>query len=195
MDRRDFLRRGIGKVTEVAVEQAEKKVTAKVNWIRPPFALPELEFLLACTRCSDCIDACPHNTIFPLAARLGPDVVATPALDLLNSACHLCDDWPCVQSCKSNALQYPDTEQADFPKLALASIDTEACLPYLGPECGACSDSCPVEDALVWDNEKPVIQQAYCTGCALCREACILEPKAINIGLLPQRTASENQTG
>ncbi|MCK4710349.1 MAG: hypothetical protein KAU21_17165, partial [Gammaproteobacteria bacterium] len=59
-------------------------------------------------------------------------------------------------------------------------INKETCLPYSGPECGACK-VCPVEGALVWSMEKPEIDQALCTGCALCREACIVDPKAVMI--------------
>ena len=66
-------------------------------------------------------------------------------------------------------------------KLSKASINTETCLPYSGPECGACSMSCPVPGALIMEMEKPVINHEKCTGCALCREACIIESKAIKI--------------
>ena len=185
MDRREFFRRGIGKVTETAVKQVDDKLARRVNWIRPPFALPELEFLLACTRCAACIEACPHGVIFPLAARLGPDVVQTPALDLLNKACRLCDGWPCVQVCEPGALQLPAvTQDKPWPRLARATINTQSCLPYLGPECGACNGYCPVPGAMHWQHERPSINDALCTGCGLCREACVIEPKAISITLL-----------
>ena len=183
MDRRDFLRRGIGKVTETAVKHVDEKVTRRVNWIRPPFALPELEFMLACTRCDACIEACPHGVIFPLAIRLGADVVNTPALDLLNKACHLCEDWPCVTVCEPGALQKPAAEEKVWPTLALAKVNTDSCLPYMGPECGACRDSCPIDGALQWQAERPVIHAAVCSGCGLCRDSCVLEPKAITISL------------
>ena len=185
MDRREFFRRGIGKVSETAVKHVDDKLGQRVNWIRPPFALPELDFLLACTRCNACIEACPHEVIFPLAARLGPEVVGTPALDLLNKACHLCADWPCVTSCEPKALFLPAAEDnTAWPKLAHVAIDTGTCLPYLGPECGACRDACPVDEAMSWEKERPIINEARCTGCGLCREACVTEPKAISISLL-----------
>ena len=76
------------------------------------------------------------------------------------------------------------TNEISLPVLAKASINTEACLPFSGPECGACIDFCPVDGALTLDMVKPVIDQEMCTGCALCREACITEPKAINIASL-----------
>ena len=163
---------------------AKKKAS---RWLRPPYALDELEFLLACTRCGECIAACPHQVIFPLSTRLGAQVAATPALDLLRKGCHLCEDWPCVTACEPGALKRPSPEEEDadtppaLPRLARASIDEGRCLPYSGPECGACDSACPVPGALVWEQWKPRIDPERCTGCALCREACITEPKAIDI--------------
>lgn len=185
MDRRDFFRRSFGKAAEVVVKEADAKVKKRAaHWIRPPFAISELEFLLACTRCDACITACPHDVIFRLPARLGADVINSPALDLLKKGCVLCDDWPCVNSCETGALIFPqqdsDTEIV-AEKLARAEIDTETCLPYSGPECGACESSCPIPGALVFINEKPEINQELCVGCAMCRQACIVEEKAINI--------------
>lgn len=88
----------MGKATEVVVKSAEQGVAARAkHWIRPPFAINELEFLLACTRCVACVAACP------------------------------------------------------------------------------------VDGALSLEQEKPVIDQEICLGCALCREACIVEEKAIQI--------------
>ncbi len=115
----------------------------------------------------------------------------TPALDLLNKGCHLCEDWPCVSACEANALLLPvQTDEEDrqisppLPTLAKAVIDEKNCLPFSGPECGACISSCPVEGALKLDMAKPVINQGLCTGCGLCRENCITEPKSINIASL-----------
>ena len=90
----------------------------------------------------------------------------------------MCADWPCVAACEPDALTRPDSPAP--AKLARVHIDTDICLPYLGPECGACADSCPVPGALRWtDGVRPVIDEDVCTGCALCREACILDPKAV----------------
>jgi ferredoxin-type protein NapG len=185
MDRRDFFRSAIAKTGEKVMEHADRKVASQaVHWVRPPFAQPELEFLLTCTRCGDCTNACPHQVIFPLAVRCGARVAGTPALDLTNKGCHLCEDWPCVKSCDVGALKLPyieESEELATPTLARASVDTSECLPYKGPECGACAGSCPVPDALTWDRQKPRIDPEVCVGCGLCREACIVEPKAIRV--------------
>lgn len=201
MDRRNFLKRGVKEVASRVVSEADTRVRAQAaRWIRPPFAQDELELLLSCTRCGDCIEACPHRIIFPLPASQAPQAAGTPALDLLHHGCHLCADWPCVTACKVDVLRLPVADEAETsqtgpepgnataqatpplrPRIAVVAIDTETCLPYAGPECGACRDSCPVPGAMVWDGERPLINSKVCTGCALCREACILDPRAITV--------------
>ncbi len=185
MDRRQFFRTTLGKASQAVVEHVDRKVARHAaRWVRPPFAQPEIEFLLVCTRCNECIEACPHDVIFPLPPRCGTKFTGTPALDLVNRGCHLCEDWPCVASCKSGALKPPESTEDDpppVPVLARAWIDTTQCLPYQGPECGACAGSCPVPDALLWDGPRPRIDIDVCVGCGLCREACITEPKAVSI--------------
>lgn len=185
MNRRAFFKLGVDKTKKTIVKGADSIAKKRAShWIRPPYAIDELEFLLACTRCGDCISACPHQVIFSLSSRLGAQVVGTPAMDLLNKGCHMCEDWPCVTSCTPRALKMPEIEDdvtPTLPRLAVARIDTKHCLPYSGPECGACNASCPVDQTLVWDMTKPKINPATCTGCGLCREACIVSPKAITI--------------
>jgi len=187
MDRRDFFRRGVASLTKAVVEGVKPGINAQAgHWIRPPYALDELDFLLACTRCGACIEACPHDVIFSLPFRSGIKAANTPALDLLHKSCHLCTDWPCVTACEPAALlQCPapdhDEKTIPLPDIATARIETSQCLPYKGPECGACQGVCPVPEAMVWVLGKPRIDPEHCVGCGLCREACILEAKAISI--------------
>lgn len=202
LDRREFFRRGLTKAAAVAVDAAEASVEVRARqWVRPPFALPELDFLISCSRCGDCVEVCPTGVIFPLSGKYGATVVGTPAMDLANKACLMCNDWPCVTACEPRALRLPlvpaavnegaeggqePAEASEFPlpRLARARIDTSSCLPYLGPECGACSHSCPVPGALLWDGPKPRIDPEICTGCGACRVACITEPKSVLISPL-----------
>ena len=178
MDRREFLRNSFGKASQAVVKQVDARISERAkHWIRPPYAISEIEFLLACTRCNECIKACPHEVLFPLASRLGADVVGTPAMDLLHKGCHLCEDWPCVEACEPRALLKSDNDL----KLARLDINKEVCLPYQGPECGVCESACVVEGALVFEMNRPVINEEKCTGCAMCREACITDPAAVDI--------------
>lgn len=182
MDRRGFFKAGVETVTRVVVRNTIG--TNGARWIRPPYALDETDFLSSCTRCDKCVDACPHQVIFLLAARLGPEVAGTPALDLLHKGCHMCEDWPCISACEPGALKLPELEagrEPVLPRLARVRINAETCLPYSGPECGACAASCPVPGAMIWHGTKPEIDADKCTGCGLCREDCIVAPKAVEI--------------
>jgi len=192
MDRRGFFKNIANKASEKSSVSVEKKVNRRAaNWIRPPYSLDEADFLSACTRCDRCIEACPHRVIFKLSDRLGTLVAGTPALDLLKKGCHQCEDWPCVNACNDQALVLPETSSdpaaeqigigPELPMMARAEINSKVCLPYNGGECDACVDSCPVPNALTWDMTLPIINLLLCTGCGMCREACVVEPKAVNI--------------
>ena len=192
MKRRKFFKFGDAKAIEAASHLAAGKIAWRAqNWIRPPYALAETEFLLSCTRCDACVEACPHDVLFKLPDRLGTLAAGTPAMDLLNRGCPMCADWPCVGACEPGALKLTvqkDETPPPLPRLAVARINTDTCLPYQGPECGACADACPVPGALVWEGRvRPLINAETCTGCALCREACIVEPEAIEISTLIAR--------
>jgi len=195
--RRSFFSSLFRKTTDFAVRVVDAQVVAQAvapasNWIRPPFALDELQFLSACTRCVACIDACPHGTILPLAPHHGLRVAGTPVLDLQNKACHLCADWPCVAACEPGALKLPVQEEGSappLPRLADVSIDMLTCLPHNGPECGACESSCPVPGAMVWNQCKPYIVPQLCVGCGLCREACIVDPKSVLVKAYYKKSA------
>ena len=65
----------------------------------------------------------------------------------------------------------------------------EACdfgvLFRLPTDLGAYAHSCPVPGALEWEGGvRPAINEARCTGCAMCREACIVDPKAVAVSAL-----------
>ena len=188
MKRRDFFKQGLQKVVQAVVETADRHAEQQaVRWLRPPFALRELDFLLACTRCDLCIKACRPAILFPLPVRMGPQAAGTPAMDLSQRGCTLCEGWPCVAVCEPGALKLPVAAEEEGdppprPRLATVVIDSTTCLPFSGPECGACGPVCPVPGALLWhDGRLPHINPEQCTGCALCREACITQPKAIQV--------------
>jgi ferredoxin-type protein NapG len=192
ISRRGFFRKALNTATGVSDKRSLELARL---WFRPPFALREIAFLDACTKCGDCITACPPGALFALPDRYGPRAAATPAIDLITNACLLCEDWPCVSACEPAALVIPvppvdhnvgdavavssDADEIPLPPMARAAINTASCLPYSGPECGACGDICPVEGALNWDGPRPSIDPAYCVGCSLCRQACITDPKSI----------------
>ena len=81
--------------------RAEKRVVTQ-RYIRPPGALPEGDFLAACTRCSECVDVCPPKAIIKVAAT-GGLAAGTPYLHPLQQPCVVCTDMPCAAACPTDA--------------------------------------------------------------------------------------------
>ena len=180
--RREFLRMAFKKTGEVALKGVKLAVERAARGIvRPPGAVGEAEFLAVCTRCGDCVEACPEGALFLLGANAGVGV-GTPSLDLVNRACTMCESFPCVASCQPGALQPVAREELRFAEVR---IDPNTCLPYKGPECGVCALVCLVPGALMLKITIPEIDRELCTGCAVCRQACPVQPSAISVHPLP----------
>lgn len=145
---------------------------------RPPGAIAEAEFLARCTGCGDCVVACPHAAIHTLADWVQPGA-HTPVMVPENRPCHMCEGFPCAAACPEGVLIVP--EQKAW-RLGKVFIDPARCLPFLGPECGACARLCPADvDALRMKADLPVLDEDACIGCGLCIDACPTRPKAIEI--------------
>lgn len=153
-------------------------MTADLGWPRPPGAADEQALRRLCCSCADkpCLLACPHGAIGLLPPAAGADA-GTPALDPNQAPCHLCAELPCVAACPTGAL-LPVPREAIF--FGLARILESRCLPFHGPECGACAPACPVKAIRVVAT-RPVIDAARCNGCGLCRAACPVWDRAIQI--------------
>ncbi|MFQ5643478.1 MAG: ferredoxin-type protein NapG [Thiogranum sp.] len=166
--------------------------------IRPPGALPEEEFLAACTRCGLCVRDCPYNILE--LARLGDEVATgTPYFTARTGPCEMCEDIPCVPVCPTGALDHALTDINESRMGLAVVVDQESCIAFQGLRCEVCFNICPVRgDAITLDyrhNERsgkhalfiPVVHSDACTGCGLCEKACILEEAAIKI--FPMRLA------
>src|SRR5687768_6090369 len=104
--RRDFFKDSLFSVAKAAHEFVKHKDAPReqatppprTDWLRPPGAVEECLFLDRCTRCSDCVKACPYETIV-FDRRDG-----TPVIFPDRVACHLCSDFPCIAACEADAL-------------------------------------------------------------------------------------------
>ena len=140
---------------------------------RPPGAIDELQFMAGCTRCSDCIEACPHDAIVKAPGRLG-HLAGTPVIEADNAACMMCDDFPCILSCEPGVLI-----DSIPPIMGTARVTTQLCLAHHQTTCTVCSERCPVDDAISVRDGKPIINEETCTGCGVCRYVCPAPENAI----------------
>jgi len=181
-------------------ERVEEAVTAAgPKLLRPPGALEEFDFLIACTRCDKCIHACPQGSLF----RAGPQAVlaaGTPALDPRTMPCYLCSALPCITACPEGALVWPRVrirgQEQDGPaavRLGTARVRRGRCLTWPKGDrpaepCRTCVDRCPYPDvAIRMDAPEdggpahPVVLAEACTGCGLCTFACPTPEPAIEV--------------
>ncbi len=177
-DRRALFKSSFGKWLEQAMEQAERRV-APERYLRPPGALPEMAFLAACTRCGDCITACPPFAIRKVSSS-GGLAAGTPYIDPTIQGCVVCESIPCARACPTEALTLPPDGWQGY-RLATLELVPERCVTFAGTPCRACADACPVgERALSIDADgHPVLKAEGCVGCGVCVRACITAPSSL----------------
>lgn len=148
--------------------------TARRQWMRgqfrpvpprrPPWARSEADFESACTRCDDCIEACPTNVL-----RRGdggfPEFVAQ------GDGCTFCGD--CVSACAPGALR---RERPDAQPWLQYAVVGGPCLASRDVLCLSCADVCEsralrLRPAL-GGIPKPEIDVLACSGCGACVSPC-----------------------
>ena len=185
--RRRFLKESLFSVAKAAHEYVshrdaptEKKVepTVRHDWLRPPGAVDEALFLERCTRCGDCVKACPYACI-----RLG-DQDATPQIFPAEAPCYLCEDFPCIASCATDAL-LPLAGREDV-RMGLAEVSQRTCTA--GQGCNACVSQCPMH-ALTMDFDafRVLVLDENCVGCGICEHTCKAVNDRISIKVKPVR--------
>ena len=132
--------------------------------LRPPWALAESLFTERCTRCGDCLEACPTGILHK--GRGG-----FPQVEFSRGECLFCSD--CTDACTPAAL-YKTPGRA--PWALKVSLDTDTCIAYQGVECRACADPCEPRAIRMRPSvggvSLPDIDLSTCTGCGACYAPC-----------------------
>jgi ferredoxin-type protein NapF len=138
--------------------------------IRPPWARPEAEFIDRCTRCNDCLKACPQGILVEGDGGF-------PKVDFSRAECTFCGD--CVSACQPQALLRREGQAAWSHKPVISAT----CLPKQGVECRVCGDFCDVRAIRFTPrpggNPLPEILAESCTGCGACLAPCPVQAIAI----------------
>jgi len=173
VDRRQFFKNIFQFVGDKAADYTSKKierVMPKVSYLRPPGAVEESEFLSLCTRCDDCIKACPAKAIKRAEGTLDL-AIGTPVIKPKENPCVLCNGLLCIDACKEGALKPVD--DVTNIKMGVARIDKSLCSAWDEQDCQLCFIKCPLQDeALYQEDGKPIIREDKCVGCGICEYAC-----------------------
>jgi ferredoxin-type protein NapF len=135
--------------------------------IRPPWSLPEVEFVEHCSRCGDCISACPQHI-------LDKGHGGFPHVDFSRGECLFCGE--CVQACTPGVLAgWSPQGDGPAPWSVRAHIG-DRCLAQRGVECRSCADQCDtaaIRFRLVAGGvAQPMLDRAACNGCGACYNVC-----------------------
>ena len=93
--------------------RGDRRSESAAGWTRPPGALPERDFLQACTGCADCLSACPHSAI----RRLGESFVHKKMEQyrdwpkFLRDNPHVLASWPTALAMAGEAVLKVDNEE------------------------------------------------------------------------------------
>ncbi|MDO4291355.1 MAG: 4Fe-4S dicluster domain-containing protein [Eggerthellaceae bacterium] len=150
---------------------AARPFVAQADVLRPPGALPEVEFAARCIRCERCISVCPTDVLYPLGIEAGVVAVKTPALNYASDRCTFCDK--CREVCPTQAIGAVDPYSPASGRIGGAWVHEDRCLAFVQPgACGVCVDACEY-GALSFDAERrPVVDDALCNGCGECVRIC-----------------------
>ena len=187
--RRHFLKDSLVSVVKTAHEftkhrdtpsdQANSQAPVREDWLRPPGAVSESMFLDRCTRCGDCIKACPHSAV-AVHPRDGFPIIFPD-----QAPCYLCDDVPCVSACETDALVA--VQHIGDVRMGLAVVSPKTCTAEQG--CNACVSQCPTHAlSMDFDALRVIVSDAQCVGCGICEYTCKTVNDRIAITIRPARS-------
>lgn len=185
--RKMFLTLGAGiAMASLSKIQLFSKPKQRHNFLRPPGAIGEDEFLKKCSNCGQCTQSCPTSFIQPAFLDTGIEGLWTPIASAKAGYCiYECNR--CTQVCPTGAIEKISLKEKQNFKIGLAAIDKNRCYTYAdGINCTVCYDKCPTQEkaiafkeAEVWNYKGRIttVKQIHvlsdiCIGCGICEYAC-----------------------
>ena len=155
-------------MTEVAVSRRQflrGDLRGTRAGVRPPWALPEWAFTERCTRCDDCVAACPASIITRGSGGF-------PEVDFGHGGCDFCGK--CVAACQAGALRAGPADR--FAAWSHRAVVGPRCLSAQGVVCRACGDHCAAQAIrfrlATAGRSFAQVDLAHCTGCGACVGVC-----------------------
>ena len=119
-------------------------------------------FVDDCTRCGECLAACPEKVIVPSAGGF-------PSIDFANGECTFCG--ACAEACPEPLFDRGRAEPWQFKALISGQ-----CLAKRRVMCRSCEDACALGAIAFKPAARrpplPEIMSADCTGCGACVSVC-----------------------
>jgi len=139
------------------------KNTAVTPSRRLPWVISEAVFIDNCSRCDECIDACPEKIIVKGDAGF-------PTVDFGLGECTFCQE--CIKVCEQPLFTAHRANKAWQTSLTFL----DSCLAKSNVYCQSCQDVCDV-DAISFvyaagSTPQPQINLEDCTGCGACVIPC-----------------------
>ena len=130
--------------------------------VRPPWSVGDAAFVNRCSRCDECIKACPEKILIQ-------DRQGFPQVDFLLGECSFCGD--CAKVCREGAF-LPVTQT---PWNWVASIH-QSCVAFKQVECRICAEQCEAEAIsfrpTAGQIARPALDPSLCSGCGACVALC-----------------------
>ncbi len=131
--------------------------------LRPPWSLPEARFIEYCTRCEDCLRACPEGILVRGEGGF-------PEVDFQRGECTFCH--ACAQVCRPGVI----ADQGQTVAWHLVPQIDDRCLARQGVVCITCQEQCeqlairfpPVAGGVA----RPQVEASLCNGCGACVRPC-----------------------
>jgi polyferredoxin len=157
--------------------------------LRPPGARennPDVVAMTRCTRCNECLRACPTSALQPAVFEAGLEGFASPVLVPRLGYCdYSCN--ACGQICPTQAIPSLSLDEKRQQVIGKAYIDENRCIAWSDHQpCVVCEEMCPLpqkaiqlEEKEVWGSEGvpvtvqlPHVLRDRCIGCGICEYKC-----------------------
>jgi ferredoxin len=198
LDRREFLTTGVASVSLAAAGLAiadRFPASSDSAQLFPPGAVrinagsvDKETFALQCTRCGQCIAACPQGILKPSLGTSDWTTLTMPEVDLSESYCRP-DCARCSKACPTGAIPQFTVDDKPAMKIGTAQVNPDACI-----QCYQCVSACPFqafEQQLdpASNTIYPVVNIERCNGCGMCLSVCPARKEGAITVLPPQSSA------